>query len=90
MNSEIYLSNHFKQRGKERVSKSLAKVKKLAYEAYYYGDSYQVADDERVSLLLEEAEIFGRICKIYRGFVYWFTGNVAITVYPISSKKVKL
>ncbi len=86
MSSDVYLTEHFKRRYKERVSKSKKKLQESATYAYYFGESYETIKDEVLKIHLKERQKYGGICKVYRGFIYWFENGVAITVYPIQKK----
>ena len=36
--------------------------------------------------LTKKEAAYGSVAKIYNGFVYWFFGNRAITIYPLPTK----
>ena len=84
MSNNLYLTKHFIQRYKERVSKRSAKVTDFAKNAYCLGRDIELLENNNVRRNLQEIARDGITCKIYRGFVCWFYQNRAITVYPIS------
>lgn len=85
--NNIQLTNHFRMRYKERVSKGSGRALDYTKKAYAFGVDVDGVDDKKRRESLEKRLHDGTICKIYRGFVFIFKINKAITVFPISHIK---
>ena len=81
----IEITEHYRERYKERVSKSSKNMQLIANRAFRFGKGVETVKDVYIRKYLQEREQVGEgICKIYRGFVWWFVENRIITVYPLS------
>ena len=85
MSNRLTLPEHFRRRYKERVSKSSLHCLDFVKNAYRFGDGAEDIKDDTVRRFLTKKSSHGSTCKVYRGFVFWFIGNTAMTVYPIST-----
>lgn len=84
MRSSIQLTDHFRKRYKERVSKKSGRASEFTKSAYALGKDIDEIEDNKERKSLQQRIHDGRTCKIYRGFVFIFELNRAITVFPIS------
>ena len=87
MGGRIYLPEHFKKRYKERVSKGSDRALDFTREAYILGKDIDQIDDQVKKDFFQRKIYGGRTCRIYRGFVFIFRLNRAITVFPIPNIK---
>ncbi len=85
MSNRLTLPEHFKKRYKERVSKSSLHRLDFVKEAYRYGSDAESLNDNNLRRFLTKKSSHGSTCKIYKGFVFWFIRDTAMTVYPIST-----
>lgn len=77
-------SEHCRQRFNERVTKKSKRVEIFVARAYYYGKSSEEVSNKHLrNYLTAKQRIYGSIAKIYRGYIYWFQGGIATTVYPV-------
>ena len=84
----IKMTNHYKVRYKERVSKSRKKMQLMADKAFEFGTNLDEIQDSKM-----KKEIKNKIrtkssapwvrCKIYRGYVWLFSATTVITVYTL-------
>lgn len=82
--SRIRCSKHYKQRFDERVTKKSKRDEIFAARAYYYGENLDDIEDKQLRNYIEaKQKIYDSIAKIYRGYVYWFCRDTAVTIYPI-------
>ena len=90
MPSEIPVTNHFVERYRERVAKTKReRIKKFAKEAFENGKTGKDLKCRHYGKFVDEK--YGSsavIAKIYKGFVYIFSGdsNAAITVFRVPKK----
>lgn len=85
-NPVIEITKHFKKRFYQRQART-KRVQDFARDAYLYGEDVSDLDYKVYAKKLNHKErAYGTYAKIYHGFVYWFKGNVAITIYPIPQK----
>lgn len=79
----VELTDHYKQRFKERQAKTKRMVL-FTERAYFYGKTVDNLRKTAYARQLSESEQqHCSMAKIYNNFVYWFKGNVAITIYPV-------
>ncbi|MBQ1373228.1 hypothetical protein IIY66_00275 [Candidatus Saccharibacteria bacterium] len=83
---KVRLTHHFDKRFSQRIAKS-KRMPQFASQANRYGK--RARDIKygklRKELLCKERQ-YGTIAKIYNNNIYWFDGEVAVTVYPLSQK----
>lgn len=80
----IRLTEHYKKRYKERVSKSSKKMKTMANNAFKYGADLDVIHNPMIKKKLEtQRQHHLSTCKIYRGYVWWFSATTVLTVYAL-------
>lgn len=81
--SDIVITKHFYDRFRKRQARS-KRVREFARKAYLFG---RPVEDLAKLLYFEdlcEKELYaGSYAKIYKGFVYWFRDNRAITLYAL-------
>ena len=87
MGRSIQLTDHFRMRYKERVSKGSRHVLDFAKSAYTFGKDIDAVKDKDRRKYLQHKVHDGRACRVYRGFVLIFELNRAITVFPITHIK---
>lgn len=87
MGNSIQLTEHFRKRYKERVSKGLKYAPDFTKNAYILGKDIDAIEDEEKRRYLQQKIHDGRTCKVYRGFVLIFESNRAITIFPITHIK---
>lgn len=82
----VVLTKHFIERFSERQ----AKTKRVDYFADMAFRSGQNAAQTKFGQFTKEIEkrekINSSIAKVYKGFIYWFKDNVAVTIYPLPNK----
>ena len=86
--NSIYLTNHYRERYKERVSKGSGKALDFTKKAYMLGKDIGSIDDKSMKKYLKGKIHDGRTCKIYRGYIVLFWMNKAITVFPLPNTKL--
>lgn len=82
----IKLSDHYKTRYKERVSKSSKKMQAMADEAFEFGTDLNDIGNSKIRKNLSNKTRDERPwvkCKIYRGYVWWFSATTILTVYAL-------
>lgn len=78
----IRVTSHFLERYAERVCKKTKRGQLFANRAYHFGQQLSEISDSRLrDALFVRANRSDCDCRIYQGYVYWFSGNTAITVY---------
>ena len=85
-NKMIKLSDHYKIRYKERVSKSSKKMQAMADEAFEFGTDLNDIGNSKIRKNLSNKTRDERPwvkCKIYRGYVWWFSATTILTVYAL-------
>ena len=85
-NKMIKLSDHYKTRYKERVSKSSKKMQAMADEAFEFGTDLNDIGNSKIRKNLSNKTRDERPwvkCKIYRGYVWWFSATTILTVYAL-------
>jgi len=86
----VVMTDHFKERFKQRVANT-KRVQQYADSAFCYGKTLDEVRSKTFSKMLGEKEqANGSSAKIFSNCIYWFDGNVAITVYPIPQKMHKM
>lgn len=84
--SKIAISEHYKQRFYERQAKT-KRIQLFTQRAYFYGKTANETRFGKYTKNLENKEkIYNSEAKIYNGFIYWFSDNKAITIYPLPNK----
>lgn len=82
----IKLSDHYKTRYKERVSKSNKKMQTMADEAFEFGIDLDKVENDKIKKELNHRTRNKKPwvkCKIYRGYVWWFSATTILTVYAL-------
>ncbi len=79
----VKLTDHYKQRYKERVSKSTKNMQLMADRAFRFGLEPDKIKDPKVRKELENKSKSRAQCKVYRGYVWWFSATTIITVYTL-------
>jgi len=80
----IKLSDHYKIRYKQRVSKSSKKMQMMADEAFEYGTDLEDLNNRKMAKELKSRRDCPWVsCKIYRGYVWWFSATTILTVYAL-------
>ena len=81
----IRLTEHYKTRYKERVSKSRKNMQSMADKAFEFGVNPDEIQDIRMKkALLNKSRSRPWVkCKIYRGYVWWFSATTILTVYAL-------
>lgn len=82
----INLSDHYKTRYKERVSKSNKKMQTMADEAFEFGIDLDKVENDKIKKELNHRTRNKKPwvkCKIYRGYVWWFSATTILTVYAL-------
>lgn len=87
MGNNIQLTDHFRKRYKERVSKGSKHASNFTKNAYILGKDIDAIEDRDRRKYLQYKVHDGRTCKIYRGFILIFELNRAITVFPVPDVK---
>lgn len=85
-NKMIKLSDHYKTRYKERVSKSSKKMQAMADSAFEFGTDLNDIGNSKIRKNLSNRTRDERPwvkCKIYRGYVWWFSATTILTVYAL-------
>lgn len=78
----VKVTPHFIDRFSERVCRKTRRVELFANRAYRFGNEVDALNSNKLKNYLKRKEIEnGSKCRIYNGFVYWFSGNTAVTVY---------
>ena len=82
----VELTKHFKKRFSRRVART-KRIGLFTEEALRYGKELSEVESSKYARKLKNKEmVYGTTARLYRGFVYWFKEDVAITVYPIPQK----
>ena len=82
----IVMTKHYKKRFFSRQAKT-RRIEWFTQRAFDYGLEPSAFEYDQYEDMLERKEkVYGSIAKVYRGFVYWFVDNIAITVYPLPRK----
>ena len=82
----VRITEHYKKRFKERVSKSANKAELMADSAYMYGSNMEDIRNHKLKKYLKNVTRSckpGTFCKVYRGYIYWFCNTMALTVYSL-------
>lgn len=82
----VIITTHYKKRFFQRQART-KRIGWFTQRAFDYG--YELCDLKygKYDYLLEGKEkVYGSTAKIYNGFIYWFVGNRAITIYPLPRK----
>lgn len=82
----IKLTNHCEERFSERIAKTDRTSLFVARANHYGVSASSVRCGELRRLLCGKEREYGTTAKIYKNCVYWFSGNKAITVYPLAQK----
>lgn len=87
MNSNIYISEHYVDRFRERIART-KRIEKFANDAYTFGETANTIEDKRFRKYLNNVEKkYSHTCafRIYKGFVHVFDAftATAITVYRV-------
>lgn len=84
--SKIIVTNHFRERFRQRQART-KRIEVFAERAFLDGTNPSSFEFKRFAKQLTKKEAaYGSVAKIYNGFVYWFFGNRAITIYPLPTK----
>ena len=87
LGDEVSMTDHAIMRSKSRMKKANKRLKMEANRAMFCGRSTEEVDDKLLRRKLEDScVIHGSVCKIYRGYVYWFQGNRLVTLYPVPNR----
>ncbi len=82
----LEISNHFDKRFSQRVAKT-KRISMFVSCALRYGKSVEEIEDSALRKKLSQKEKeYGVIAKVYCNSVYWFSGDKAITIYPLAQK----
>ena len=77
-------SEHFKQRFSERVTKKSRRAETFAARAFELGKEKETIADKRLRDYIEVKERSHKSsARVYHGYIYWYAGQVATTIYPI-------
>jgi hypothetical protein len=80
----IKLTDHFIERYKERVSKSRKNMQSMADKAFEFGVNLEDIDNPKLKKELKSRHEEPWVkCKIYRGYVWWFSATTILTVYAL-------
>lgn len=82
----IRLTEHYRKRYKERVSKSRKNIQTMADRAFEFGTDLEMLGDSDLKDKLKNKTINHSPwvkCKIYRGYVWWFSATTILTVYAL-------
>ena len=80
----IKMSDHYKERYKERISKSSKKMQSMADKAYEFGVDLEDLESSKIRKELKSRHDIPWVkCKIYRGYVWWFSATTILTVYAL-------
>jgi hypothetical protein len=82
----IKLTKHYKDRYKERVSKSSKKMQLLADKAFEFGTDLDEIQNSKMKKMIKNRNKGNAPwvkCKIYRGYVWWFSATTILTVYAL-------
>ena len=84
----IKLTEHYKNRYKERVSKSSKNMQLMADRAFKFGTNLDEVQNSKVKKEIENRTRTKNNapwvkCKIYRGYVWWFSATTILTVYTL-------
>lgn len=83
---KIIVTKHFEERFRQRQART-KRIEYFAERAYCDGMSPFSFEFKRFAKQLTKKEAaYGSVAKVYNGFVYWFFGNRAITIYPLPTK----
>lgn len=83
---KIIITKHFEKRFRQRQART-KRIELFAERAYHDGTNPSSFEFKRFAKQLTKKEAaYGSVAKIYNGFVYWFFGNRAITIYPLPTK----
>ena len=83
---EIIITDHFRDRFKQRVANT-NRVNLFVEKALNLGkDTKNLSSTTLANVLSMRENEHGSYAKVYKNYVYWFCGNCAITVYPLSQK----
>lgn len=87
LENEAIMTDHAVMRSKSRMKKANKRLKVEANRAMFCGRSIEEVDDKLLRRRLEDfCVIHGSVCKIYRGYIYWFQGNRLVTLYPVPNR----
>ena len=79
----VHVTKHFKERFRERQAKT-KRIRFFAQKAYVYGTPLSEVDKDKYFSELVDKEVTSQSeAVVYKGFVYWFKGNSAITLYAL-------
>lgn len=82
----IKLTEHYKERYKERISKSSKNMQTMADKAFEFGTDLDKIENPKIKKELQNnnrnKEPWVK-CKIYRGYVWWFSATTILTVYAL-------
>ena len=80
----IRLTKHYKKRYKERISKSSKNMRTMAEKAFEFGIDLDKIENYKIKKELERKSMVPWVyCKIYRGYVWWFSATSILTVYAL-------
>lgn len=80
------LTKHFTVRFSQRVARS-KRMLEFANRALRYGrEVSSIKNGELRRALAEKENEYSTMAKVYHNSVYWFSGDRAVTVYPLPQK----
>ena len=82
----IKLTEHYKERYKERISKSSKNMQAMADKAFEFGTDLDKIENSKIKKELQNSNRIEKPwvkCKIYRGYVWWFSATTILTVYAL-------
>lgn len=89
MEKQIVLTKHCEERFRERVAKS-KRAKETILNAYMMGKPIREAKIRgRYKKSLElKSEEYEAEARIYKNVVFWFRGNIALTLYQVPKAEI--